>query len=190
MNFTSMKVLLAISGASGTIYGKRVLDELSRNEDTEVHLIVSKIGEKLIKKELDKNVHDLERIADETYGVDDLESSPASGSSLFDAMLIVPCSVSTVSKISSGIADNLITRAATVMIKEGKRLILVPRETPLSTIHLENLTKLSNDGALILPAMPAFYHGPGSINDLVDFITGKILDNLGIDNDLYDRWSN
>lgn len=183
-----MKVLLAISGASGVIYGKRLLEFLSKSEDIEVDIIISNAARELIDDELDVDVEELSKLADNEFQPDDLESPPASGSVKYDAMAIVPCSMSSLSKISVGISDNLITRSAVVFIKEGRKLLLVPRETPLTTTWLENMKKLSEEGVIILPSMPGFYTGPETIDDLIDFIVGKILDNLGIENSIYERW--
>ncbi|MFW6040907.1 MAG: UbiX family flavin prenyltransferase [Thermoplasmatota archaeon] len=183
-----MKILLAITGASGVIYGKRTLEVLSKKKDVQVDLIVSESAKKLIKMELDTSYKDIVSMARESFDQNEIEASPASGSSLYDIMLIVPCSLSTLSKISSGIADNLITRSAAVLLKEGRKIVLVPRETPLSTVYLENMRRLSSQGCIILPAMPGFYSKPKNIDDLIDFIVGKILDNIGIKNDLYKRW--
>ncbi len=183
-----MKILLAITGASGVIYGERILKELTKVDEVKVELIVSSSGAELIDTEIDTTVEELKTIADICYDPSDLAAPPSSGSNIYDAMLIVPCSMSTLSKISCGIADNLISRSASVFIKEGRNLILVPRETPLSTISLKNMYRLSQDGVVILPAAPGFYSENDQVTDLVNFITGKILDNLGIENNLYERW--
>ena len=183
-----MEILLAISGASGVVYGKKLLEFLSKQEDIEVDLIISNAARELIQDELDIDVNELGGLARHEFDPDELESPPASGSVIYDAMAIVPCSMSSLSKISAGISDNLITRSAVVFIKEGRKLLLVPRETPLTTTWLENMSKLSREGAVILPAMPGFYTDPKSIDDIVDFIVGKILDNLRIENSLYERW--
>lgn len=184
----NMKLLLAITGASGVVYGERLLKELSKIEDIQTEVVISEAGEVLLEQESETDVDDLISIPEKSYKADDLAAPPASGSSLYDAVLIVPCSVSTLSKIASGIADNLITRSASVAMKEGRKLILVPRETPLSTTVLRNMYDLSKDGVVILPAAPGFYGGPEDIEDLVNFIVGKILDTLGIENDVYERW--
>ncbi len=183
-----MDILLAISGASGVIYGKRLLEFLSEKENVGVDLIISNAARKLIDDELDVSVGELSKLARHEFEPDDLESPPASGSVKYDAMAIVPCSMSSLSKISAGISDNLITRSAVVFMKEGRKLLLVPRETPLTTTWLGNMKKLSEEGVAILPSMPGFYTNPESIDDLVDFIAGKILDNLGIENSIYERW--
>jgi 4-hydroxy-3-polyprenylbenzoate decarboxylase len=178
-----MKVVVGITGASGVIYGVRLLEVLQE----ETFLIISENGKKLIKEETDHLIEDLKS---RTHYYEDyqLDAPLASGSFFFDAMVIAPCSVSTLSKIASGIADTLITRCAAVALKEGRKLILVPRETPLSTIHLQNMTFLSTLGVVILPPVPAFYCMPQSIDDAVDFVVGKILDQLKISHDLFRRW--
>lgn len=184
-----MKILVALTGASGMIYGERLLYELSKREDVVVDLIVSGSGRELLNMELDKSFSVICSYVDNCFDPDDLHAPPSSGSTLYDHMVIVPCSVSTLSKVAVGTADNLITRAAAVMLKEKRGLTIVPRETPLSTIHLENMARLSRDGCTVLPACPAFYGKPVSIDDLADFIVGKILDMIGLENDVYTRWS-
>ncbi len=183
-----MKLLICITGASGVVYGKRLLEVLSKKEDITSHLVISESARELIDTELNISSEDLEKIADDYFGPSEMGAPPASGSSLYDGVLIVPCSMSTLSKISTGIADNLITRSAAVALKEGRELILVPRETPLSTINLKHMKNASAAGACILPASPAFYSNPQNIEDLVDFIVGKIIDRLGIENELFYRW--
>ncbi|MBS3781656.1 MAG: UbiX family flavin prenyltransferase [Candidatus Thermoplasmatota archaeon] len=185
-----MKLLLCITGASGVIYGERLLEVLSKKEGVKVELIVSKAGKNLLKKELDTDPREIYEMADEVYDPEDLDSPPSSGSSLYDSMMIVPCSMSSLSKIASGISDNLITRAAAVFLKENRKLILTPRETPMTTTWLKNMYELSAEGAIVLPTMPAFYHEPDSIDDIVNFVVGKILDSLDIDNSMFRRWEN
>lgn len=183
-----MKLVVAITGASGVEYGITLLKYLYTRSDIEVDLIVSDEGKKLMEYESDFTYSELSKGAENVYDNNEISAPIASGSRKFDAMVVVPCSGSTLSKIAVGISDNLITRAAAVSIKEWRKLILVPRETPLSTIHLENMTKLAKLDVCILPAMPAFYPRPEGISDMLNFITGKILDQLKIDNDLYKRW--
>jgi 4-hydroxy-3-polyprenylbenzoate decarboxylase len=182
-----MQLIVAITGASGVIYGKRLLEVLKGNH--EVHLIMSNTSEKLIKYELGTSKEEFEKLADHTYSENDLNSPLSSGSFITDAMIIVPCSTKTLAGIAHGYSENLIQRAADVILKEKRKLILVPRETPLNTVHLRNLYELAMQGVVILPAMPAFYHKPKSIADLVDFIVGKTLDTLGISHKLFKRWS-
>ncbi|RJS88648.1 aromatic acid decarboxylase [Candidatus Bathyarchaeota archaeon] len=182
-----MRVVVAITGASGVVYGRRLLEVL-REKGVEVHLIISRAGRLVVREELGLEPESLERLASRAYDPEDLMAPLTSGSFKVDAVVVVPASMKTVAAIASGYSDNLITRAADVALKEGRTLILVPRETPLSALHLENLLRLSRMGVVILPAMPAFYHKPEKIGDLVDFIVGKILDQLGVDHDLYKRW--
>lgn len=179
-----MKTVIAITGASGTLYGIKLLEVL----EGEKFLIISEQGKELIEIETDYTIEKLEKTA-HYYEDHQLDAPLASGSFLFDAMVIVPCSVSTLSKIAVGIADTLITRCACVTLKERRKLILVPRETPLTTVHLKNMASLSMQGVVILPAMPAFYPNPKSIEDMVFFVVGKILDQLQVDHDLYQRWT-
>lgn len=181
------RIAIGVTGASGVIYAKRLLEVLN-TKDVEVHLVISKTAEKIIEYELNVGRDYLEKLARYSYSEDDIDAPLASGSFKMDGMVIVPCSVKTVAGIVSGYTDNLILRAADVALKEKRKLILVPRETPLNVIHLRNMLELAKLGVIILPAMPAFYHKPEKIEELVDFIVGKILDILGIEHELFRRW--
>lgn len=196
--------IVALTGASGAAYGLRLISEfLTRGDDVE--FVVSPNGFLLLKEEagLDCEGKDVSCVVSEYLkksGAKKLRGalrytpsmevwSPlASGSSMPKTMIVCPCSMGTLARIASGASNNLIERAADCVMKEGGRLILVPRETPLNAIHLENMLKLARLGVTVLPAMPAFYHKPKTIEDMVDFVVGKILDSLGIENDLYKRW--
>ncbi len=182
-----MKIVIAITGASGALYGIRLIEELKKMEH-EIHLIISKNAKKIIEYETSCNTDEIVKEADEFYDEDDMESKLASGSFIYDAMVICPCSIKTMACIANGIALNLITRAAICCLKEGRKLIVVPRETPLDLMSLENLVKLKKAGAIILPAMPAFYHKPKKIDDMVNYIVGKILEQLDIKHNLYKKW--
>lgn len=184
-----MRIVIAITGASGAIYGIRLLEVLSRRKDVESLLIISKTAEKIIHIETDYDPSYVKSLATRYFEPDDMTAPIASGSYKFDAMVVIPCSMKTLSAIANGYAESLIVRAADVAIKENRKLILVPRETPLSAIHLENMLKLARLGVIILPASPAFYHEPEKIMDLVDYIVGKVLDQLGIPHDLFEAWS-
>lgn len=184
---STLKLIIAVTGASGSIYAETLL-KTAKNMNIETHLIVSKAAEKVIKHELG-DVLKIKELANFTYKPDDLEAPLASGSFVVDGMVIVPASMKTIGALAHGYNSNLVTRAADVQLKERRPLIIVPRETPVHTIHLENMAKLSTLGAVILPAMPAFYHKPTTIEELVNFITGKIFDQLGITNDLFRRWT-
>jgi 4-hydroxy-3-polyprenylbenzoate decarboxylase len=178
---------VAITGASGVVYGRRLLEVL-REKKVETYLIVSKAAEKVVEHELKQTKKDLEKLAAHTYDEDDLSAPFMSGSFQTDGMVIVPCTMKTLAGIASGYADNLILRAADVTIKEHRRLVIVPRETPLSVIHLRNMLTLAELGVSVVPAMPAYYHNPMRIDDLVDFVVGKVLDCLGVEHTLYRRW--
>ncbi len=182
-----MKIIVGITGASGAVYSKRLLECLCEMK-IETNLVISKAGVLVINNELNMDVVELKKLANVTYEIDDLTAPIASGSNVFDAMIIIPSSMNTISSISTGISANLITRAASVQIKENRKLILVPRETPLNAIHLENLANLARLGVIILPAMPGFYHNPESIEDILDFLIGKILDQINIKHNLFKRW--
>lgn len=178
------RLVVGITGASGTAIGLRLLEVLS----AEKHLIISEDAKQLIEIETKLTEEDIEANADFVYENSDLSSPLASGSCRYDALIVAPCSMSTLSKIAVGIADNLITRVAAVCLKEHRPIVLVPRETPISAIHLRNMTSLAELGVVILPACPAFYPKPEKVEDMVDFIVGRILDVLGMENNLYERW--
>lgn len=182
-----MKVVVGISGASGVIYGIRLLEELGKN-NVETHLIISSIAKDIIEHETDFSVSDVEELADFVHNENDLNAIVNSGSFKFDTAIIIPCSMKTLSAISNGYGDKVITRVADVTLKERRQLIIVPRETPLRTVHLQNMVKISREGAIVLPAMPGFYHNPETIDDQIDFIIGKIFDIMNIDNNLFTKW--
>jgi len=179
-------VLVAITGASGVELAVTLLKQLKEHgERTE--LIITEIAKKIIKIETKYDVNDIIELSDKYYEVDDLTAGPASGSYRNNIMIIIPCSMKTLAAIANGYADNLITRAADVIIKENKKLILVVRESPFSAIHLENMLKLSRLGVLIAPPIPSYYIKPKSIKDLNEYFVGRILDHMGIDSGIK-RW--
>jgi len=183
-----LRLIVAITGASGVVYGKRLLEVLNEKK-IETHLIVSKAAEKVIKHELKTSKKDLERQAAQVYSVDDLDAPLMSGSFQTDGMIIIPCTMKTLAGLAHGYADNLILRAADVTLKERRKLIVVPRETPLSVVHLSNMLEVAKLGVFVVPAMPAYYHKPKEIDDLVDFVVGKVLDCLSVEHRLFKRWS-
>ncbi|PLX73512.1 MAG: aromatic acid decarboxylase [Desulfuromonas sp.] len=201
MRFTGSieNIVVAITGASGSCYALRLIECLL-DSDRQVSLLITDAGRQVLKyetgedwsKDEDSLQHDLrelyhsERI--NCYAIDDFFAPVASGSAAPDAVVIVPCSMGTAGRIASGLSENLLERVADVALKERRDLIMVPRETPLNQIHLENLLRLSRAGAHILPAMPGFYQKPTEIAELVDFVVGKILDSMGIEHALYQRW--
>ncbi len=182
-----VKLAIAITGASGVVYGKRLLEVL-HNKEIETHLVISNAAKEIIKHELGTSEKTIEKLANHIHEIDDWSSPIVSGSFKTDGMVIVPCSMKTLAGIANGFAENVILRAADVMLKEKRMLILVPRETPLNSIHLKNMLDLANQGVHIVPAMPAYYHKPKKIDDLVDFVVGRILDILEIEHSLYRRW--
>lgn len=184
-----MQLIVGISGTSGIIYGIRLL-EILKKKDVETHLVLTDIAESILREETSLHSSDVKALATYFYNIDDLTALISSGSFRTDGMIIIPCSMKTLSGIAHGYSENLLLRAADVTIKENRRLILVPRETPLSPIHLQNMLDLSRIGIIILPAMPAFYHKPNTIDDLVNFVVGRVLDILKIEHSLYRRWDN
>ena len=182
-----MKVFLSIGGASGSIYGVRLFEELKK-AGAEVHLTVSDGAKKIIEHETDYKFEDLKKQADFFYENNDLFAGPASGSFQLDAMIICPCSMKTLSAVANGYGDSLTSRSAMCRLKEERKLIIVPRETPLSLPDINNMKKAKEAGSTIIPTMPGFYHKPKKIKDLVDFIVGKILDQLHVKHSLFKRW--
>ena len=175
-----MKILIAITGASGIIYGARLSEVLQKTKNS-VFIIVSEGAKKVAEAEGEK-------LPKGDYDEKDLSAPFASGSYKIDGMVICPCSLKTLGEIANGVGSNLIARAAEVMLKERRKLVLVVRETPLSYIAIKNMEKATLAGAVVLPACPGFYHKPESISNLVDFVVGKILDQLGIEHNLFKRW--
>jgi 4-hydroxy-3-polyprenylbenzoate decarboxylase len=189
-------IVVGITGASGAPYAVRLLQQLTAAHRP-VSLIVSKYGMRLLDTEMGIGSMDVLREAVgngawdscvETYGNDDRGAPPASGSSLTAGMIVCPCSMGTLSAIAVGASRSLIERAADVTLKERRKLILVPRETPLSAIHLGNMLRLTRAGAVIMPAAPGFYHRPKQVSDLVDFVVARMLDQLGVEQTLVERW--
>lgn len=192
------QLAVGITGASGAIYGVRLVQELLGGGHT-VHLMITEAGWQVFHDELEWHTEDRERLLNEKLQQDfpgklhywtlrDFSCPVASGSHRGDGMIIVPCSMGTLSGIAQGASGNLLERSADVMIKEGRKLVLVPRETPLNGIHLENMLKLSRLGVKILPAMPGYYQKPKTMDDLINFVVGKALDALDIPHTLFRRW--
>lgn len=181
--------VVAISGASGARYGVRLTELLTEN-GWQVNLIVSREGAINLDLECGISPNQLSRRTGALLeDNENLAAKSASGSALFDAYIICPASGTTIGKLASGITDNLITRSGMVALKERRRLIVVPRETPYATVQLENMAKLSGYGVVVLPANPGYYHSPKSIDDLVDFVVARILDQLGVSHQLSQRWT-
>lgn len=189
---------VGITGASGAIYGIRLVQELLRGGHT-VHLMITEAGWQVFRDELDWQTEDRKRLLEERlqqefigqlhyWGLRDFSCPVASGSHQGDGMIIIPCSMGTLSGIANGASGNLLERAADVMLKEGRKMILVPRETPFNAIHLENMLTLSRLGVKILPAMPGYYQKPKTMDDLINFVVGKALDALDIPHSLFRRW--
>jgi len=198
---TQQHIIVAMTGASGAAYGLRLIQKLL-SQSVFVHLLLSDAARIVLKQECDLDLSEsqnetVQQLAEhlqvdakylQSYGVKDWFSPAASGSAGIRRMVVVPCSMGTLAGIANGISDQLIERAADVMLKERGKLIMVPRETPLSAIHLEHMLKLSRLGVDIIPAMPGFYHRPNSIEDLIDFVVERILDHLHIENTEAKRW--
>jgi len=182
-----MKYLLSIGGASGSIYGVRLFEELKKSGN-EIHLVVSEGAKNILEHETNYVYDKLRDDADFCYENNDLFAGPASGSFHLDGMIVAPCSMKTLSAVANGYSDTLSSRAASCCLKEGRKLILVVRETPLDLPGIKNMLAAKQSGATLLPAMPGFYHKPKKIEDLIYFIVGKTLDQLGISHSLYKKW--
>ena len=192
------RLIVGITGASAGVYAVRLLEVLTQHEDIEVHLTISASGARALSEELQIEIDLSNFELKSLIGISsprviyhhesDIAAPIASGSFRTEGMIVVPCSMGSLASIAGGISRNLIQRAADVCIKERRKLVLVPRETPLSSIHLENMLKLSRMGVCLLPAMPGFYHFPKNVDDLFNFVVTKILDQFGIDTKLIQRW--
>ena len=180
-------IVVGMTGASGAIYGIRLIEAL-KELNIENGRVISDAAKIVIGSETGYSVEDVINLADKYYDFNDLTASINSGSFKSDALAIVPCSMKTLSSIANGYGANTITRVADVSLKERRPTVIVPRETPLRSVHLQNMLTLSQEGAIILPAMPGFYSEHDTVDDQVNFIVGKILDSLKIENDLYKRW--
>lgn len=182
------RFLLAVTGASGMPYALALAEALTQSGQAQTHLIVSEAAARVMELECDAGLDRLTSQAAATSAADDIGAPPASGSWLHHGMIVCPCSMASLGAIARGLGTNLIHRAADVCLKEKRPLILVPRETPLSLVHLENMQAAARAGATILPACPGFYHRPRSIDELIAHVVGRILDALGVEHELFPRW--
>lgn len=183
-----MRMIVGISGSSGAIYGIRMLEVLREVPDMETHLVISRSAKMTLGLETGRTVREVEALADEVYDHRDLAAAISSGSFKTEGMIVVPCSIKSLSAIVNSYADNLLTRAADVVLKERRRLVLLVRETPLHTGHCRLLLEASTMGAIIMPPVPAFYSRPETIEDLINHTVGRALDLFGIDTDVVKRW--
>jgi flavin prenyltransferase len=182
-----VNIVVGISGASGAIYGLRLLERL-REQRARTHLILSRSGEKTLFLETGKSAGEVKKLADFTYAIEDISCRLASGSYLTDAMVIAPCSIHTMSAIAHGISSNLLVRAADVTLKERRKLILLVRETPFHLGHLRTMTALAEMGAIIAPPIPSFYHRPATVDDIVNHSIERVLDLVGLPSPHARRW--
>jgi 4-hydroxy-3-polyprenylbenzoate decarboxylase len=182
------RLIIGISGASGAIYGIRLLALLAQRPDVETHLVVSRAARLVIAREVEQTVDEIEALADVAYHPDDLAAPISSGSFTTHGMVVAPCSIKTLSAVANSYAANLIRRAADVTLKEHRPLVLVVRETPLHLGHLRLMVRAAEIGATILPPIPAFYGHPQTIDDLIDETLGRVLSHLGVQNELYTHW--
>jgi 4-hydroxy-3-polyprenylbenzoate decarboxylase len=186
---TPKRLIVAITGATGAAYGVRLLQVLRETPDIETHLVVSDAGLLNLQQELSMNRTQLEALAHVAYLVHDVGATIASGSFQSDGMVVAPCSMRTLAAVAHGLSDNLITRAADVMLKERRRLILMVRETPLNLAHLRNMTSVTEMGGIIYPPLPGFYHRPQTIADMIDHTVSRVIDLLGVPHTLAPRWN-
>ena len=183
------RLIVGMSGSSAPHLGVAVLNALREIDSVESHLIISTGARKTIELEMGLDPAEVEKLADVVYDPSDMAAGPSSGSFLTMGMVVVPCSMKTLATIAAGASDNLLTRSADVCLKERRRLVLVPRETPLNLIHIRNMETVTLAGATVLPPVPAFYHRPQSIDDLLKHTAGKVLDQFDIEHQLFKRWS-
>ena len=183
-----MKIIVGITGASGAIYGLRLLERLRHRQDTEIHLVLTRSGERTLFLETGQIAADVKKLADFWYPMEDIACRLASGSYPTDAMVIAPCSIHTMSAIANGISSNLLVRAADVALKEKRKLILLVRESPLHLGHLRSMTSLSEMGAILAPPIPGFYNRPQTVMDIVDHSIDRVLDLIGIPDAQVRRW--
>jgi 4-hydroxy-3-polyprenylbenzoate decarboxylase len=181
-----LRVVLGVTGASGIVYGVRLAEELAK-QGVKLTIVLSEAARKVSEFEMPLGVEELSKCG-RVLSENEIDADISSGSAKYDATVICPCSMKTLSAIANGYSDNLISRNADVVLKEHRKLVLVVRETPLSAVHLENMLKLSRLGVVILPASPGFYHKPKTIDDLVNHVVGKIMDTLGFETNLFRRW--
>lgn len=184
-----MILIIGITGATGAIYGIRLLEVLAAVKDIETHLVISEAGETNIKYETDWKIEEIKALAEYSYDIDDIGARLSSGSFKRDGMIVAPCSVKTLSALANSYTENLLIRAGDVTLKERKRLVLLVRETPLHIGHIKNMERLSEMGAIIMPPVPAFYYRPKTMQDIIDHIVGKVLDAFDIEHNLFQRWS-
>ncbi len=184
-----MRIIVGITGASGAIYGVRLLQVLSGVKGVETHLIISEAGEKTIEFETAFKSDDVKALAKFSYDINNIGACLASGSFKRDGMVIAPCSIKTLSAVANSYTENLLTRSADVTLKERKRLVLLVRETPLHLGHLRNMMSVTEMGAIVMPPVPAFYHKPQAIQDIIDHTLGKVLDIFDIEHNLFPRWA-
>jgi 4-hydroxy-3-polyprenylbenzoate decarboxylase len=181
-------LVVGISGASGAVYGVRLLEVLAQRPEIETHLVITQTARVIIARETDWTVAQIEALADRVYAPDDLTAPIASGSFTTRGMVIAPCSIKTLSAVANSYAADLVSRAADVTLKEGHPLVLMVRETPLHPGHLRSMARAAEAGAIIFPPVPAFYGRPQTVDDIVDGTVGRVLARLGLANDLYTRW--
>lgn len=186
---TSCRLIVAITGATGAVYGVRLLELLRATPGIETHLIVTPAGWMNVDQELQRSRNEVEALASVVHGVRDVGASLASGSFQTDGMIVAPCSMKTLAAVAHGLSDNLVTRAADVVLKERRRLVLLARETPLNLAHLRNMTAVTEMGGIVFPPLPAFYHRPQGIDDLIDHTCARVLDLFGIEHRLAPRWA-
>lgn len=185
---TSRRLIVAITGATGAVYGVRLLELLRATPGIESHLIVTPAGWMNIDQELQRSRNEVEALASVVHSVRDVGASLASGSFQTDGMVVAPCSMKTLAAVAHGLSDNLVTRAADVVLKERRRLVLLARETPLNLAHLRNMTAVTEMGGIVFPPLPAFYHRPQGIDDLIDHTCARVLDLFGVEHRLAPRW--